>query len=240
MNVSPQVSQRLEQSSAEEVLTWAIQSFHPAIKLASSFGAEDMVLLDMLSKITPQPRVFMLDTGRLPQETYDLVDQVRARYGLAIEVYFPKAEAVEKMVLEHGLNLFYQSLELRKACCHVRKVEPLERALSDAKAWITGLRREQSATRAEIKKVEIDSTHGSILKVNPLVEWTSEQVWDYIHQNDVPYNTLHDRGFKSIGCAPCTRAVKPGEPERAGRWWWEDPRSKECGLHASPAALRRN
>lgn len=231
IEISPQMSQKLEESPADEVLRWALESFHPAIKLACSFGPEDMVLLDMICKITPQPRVFMLDTGRLPQETYDLVDQVRTRYGLNIEIYFPDTRAVEKMVDRHGMNLFYQSLELRKACCHVRKVEPLQRALADAKAWITGLRREQSTTRADVKKVEIDETHHSIFKVNPLVEWTSEQVWEYIKENTVPYNALHDQGFRSIGCAPCTRAVKPGEPERAGRWWWEDPQSKECGLH---------
>lgn len=219
--------------SAEEILAWAAEAFHPALKLACSFSAEDLVVLDMLSRIIDKPRVFMLDTGRLPQETYDLVDRVRARYGIELEVYFPDAGAVEEMVRNHGANLFYRSVKLRNLCCHVRKVEPLRRALADVKAWITGLRREQSPTRARLKKIEIDKSHGSITKVSPLADWTYEQVWQYVEENDLPYNPLYDRGYKSIGCAPCTRPVRPDEPERAGRWWWEAPEFKECGLHIS-------
>lgn len=221
----------LQGASAEEVLRWAVERFHPALKLACSFSAEDVVVLDMLVRIVPQPRVFMLDTGRLHQETYDLIDKVRARYGIEIEVCFPDFKAVERMVREHGVNLFYRSVELRRLCCHVRKVEPLRRALRGVGAWITGLRREQSPTRARLEKIEIDEAHGGIFKVNPLADWTREEVWRYVREHNLPYNALYDRGYKSIGCLPCTRPVQPHEPERAGRWWWESPETRECGLH---------
>lgn len=222
----------LESKSALEVLGWALARFHPRIALASSFGAEDVVIVDMLMRLDPRARVFSLDTGRLPAETYALADSIRERYGLAIEVYFPRADLVEAMVREHGVNLFYRSVEHRKRCCAVRKVEPLARALAGLDAWITGLRREQAATRAEVRKVEIDADHGGIVKLNPLADWSWEQVWAYIRAHDLPYNALHDRGYPSIGCAPCTRAVEPGEDQRAGRWWWEqDAAAKECGLH---------
>jgi phosphoadenosine phosphosulfate reductase len=217
--------------SAEEVLRQAVEMFYPDLKLACSFSAEDIVVLDMLARIVEVPRVFMLDTGRLPQETYDLVDRVRTRYGIEIEVYFPDSEAVEGMMREHGANLFYKSVELRKLCCHVRKVAPLDRALADVKAWITGLRREQSPTRARIQPLETDDSHGGIMKISPLVDWAYDDVWRYIREHHLPYNGLYDRGYKSIGCAPCTRPVCPDEPERAGRWWWESPDTKECGLH---------
>ncbi len=225
------IPSELEGAPAEEVLRWAVERFHPHIKLACSFSAEDLVVLDLLAQLVDKPQVFMLDTGRLHPETYDLVDRVRARYGIEIEVYFPEARAVERMVREHGVNLFYQSVELRKLCCQVRKVEPLRRALADTKAWVTGLRREQSPTRARLRKVEIDETHGGIVKVNPLADWAREEVWRYVKEHNLPYNALYDRGYKSIGCAPCTRPVGPDEPERAGRWWWESPETKECGLH---------
>lgn len=220
-----------EKKTAEEILAWAFKEFHPQIALASSFGAEDIVITDMMVKIVPKARVFTMDTGRLPQETYDLMDKVREKYKIQIETYFPDAAAVEKMVNAKGYNLFYQSVENRKECCGIRKVEPLKRALRGLKAWITGLRREQSLTRTSVAKVEIDDTHGGIHKINPLADWTRQQVWDYIKKNGVPYNKLHDKGYLSIGCEPCTRAVKPGEDERAGRWWWERPDQKECGLH---------
>ena len=174
-----------------------------------------------------------LDTGRLPQETYNIMDATRERYGAAIDVFFPQAEAVQAMVAEHGLNLFYQSVDFRKLCCGVRKMEPLRRALSGLDAWITGLRRDQSVTRTDVHKVEWD-TGNNLIKINPLVDWTHDDVWAYIRANNVPYNALHDRGYPSIGCAPCTRAIQPGEPERAGRWWWEHPETKECGLHVGP------
>ncbi|OLC15496.1 MAG: phosphoadenosine phosphosulfate reductase [Candidatus Rokubacteria bacterium 13_1_40CM_69_27] len=222
-----------ETKSAEALLAWALGEFHPRIALAASFGAEDVVLIDMLVKLDPRARVFTLDTGRLPAETYSLMETIRARYGLAIEVYFPQADAVEAMVREHGVNLFYTSIDSRKLCCGVRKVEPLSRALRGLDAWITGLRREQAVTRAQVRKVGVDAEHGGLIKLNPLADWTEDQVWAYIRAHTVPYNTLHDRGYPSIGCAPCTRAVAPGEDPRAGRWWWESADTKECGLHVT-------
>ena len=224
-------AQEFETKGAEEVLRWALQTYHPRIALASSFGAEDVVLIDMMVKINPNARIFTLDTGRLNQETYDVMDRIREKYRIKIEVMFPKSDAVEQMVRAKGMNLFYDSIENRKECCGVRKVEPLNRALRDLDAWITGLRRQQSVTRTQVSKVEIDEAHNKMVKVNPLTDWTGDQVWDYIKKNGVPYNKLHDMGYPSIGCAPCTRAVKPGEDERAGRWWWENPETKECGLH---------
>ncbi len=212
-----------------ELLRYALQEFHPKIKLASSFGAEDVVLIDAMHKINPEFKVFTLDTGRLPQETYDLMDVVRDKYGIKIEVYFPEKFAVETMVREHGFNLFRDSVEMRKLCCNIRKVEPLRRALSGADAWVTGLRREQSQNRAGVEKVEYDNQNG-VFKINPIAEWTNKDVWGYLLKNDVPYNKLHTLGYPSIGCLSCTRAVAPGEDERAGRWWWELG-SKECGIH---------
>jgi phosphoadenosine phosphosulfate reductase len=223
----------LESRSAQELLAWALREFHPRIALAASFGAEDVVLIDMLVQLDPRARVFTLDTGRLPAETYSLMEALRERYGLALEVFFPQAEAVEAMVREHGVNLFYASIEKRKLCCGVRKVDPLGRALGGLGAWITGLRREQAVTRAQVSKLEVDAEHGGLLKLNPLADWTWDQVWAYIRAHRVPYNALHDRGYPSIGCAPCTRAVAPDEDPRAGRWWWERPETKECGLHVT-------
>ncbi len=227
------IAKEMEEKSAEEVLRWALGRFR-SIALASSFGAEDVVIIDMLMKIDKNARVFTLDTGRLNQETYDVMDAIRERYGISIEVYFPDKEDVEKMVREHGMNLFYKSVEYRKLCCEVRKVKPLNRALSNLDAWITGLRREQTDTRSNIMKVEIDHAHNGIVKINPLADWTWSMVWDYIKKNNVPYNKLHDKGYPSIGCEPCTRAIREGEPFRAGRWWWEDRAHKECGLHFNP------
>ncbi len=190
-----------------------------------------MVLIDMLMAINREARVFTLDTGRLNQETYDVMDAVRKRYGTKVEVVFPDKAEVEKMVLEHGVNLFYKGKQNRFLCCDIRKVRPLRRYLSNLDGWITSIRRSQTESRAEAMKFEIDEINGGILKVNPLVDWTDEQVWDYIKEHKVPYNKLHDMGYPSIGCAPCTRAVKPGEDPRAGRWWWENDSDKECGLH---------
>ncbi|MCM8784927.1 MAG: phosphoadenylyl-sulfate reductase [Candidatus Omnitrophica bacterium] len=220
-----------ENKTAEEILKFALEKYQNRVALASSFGAEDVVLIDMILKINPNARIFTLDTGRLPQETYDVMDRIREKYKINIEVYFPDAKLVEEMVSNYGFNLFYKSVELRQLCCKVRKVEPLNRALKGLDAWICGLRREQSVTRTEIRKIEIDTAHNSILKINPLADWTEKQVWNYIKENNVPYNALHDKGYPSIGCAPCTRAIKPGEDIRAGRWWWEAPEKKECGLH---------
>ena len=230
-------SEELEPLSPEELLDWALKSFQPRIALASSFQAEESVLIDMMHRLRGADfRVFTLDTGRLNQETYDCMDALKERYGINIEVFFPDASRVESMVKEHGLNLFYKSVELRKSCCAVRKVEPLNRALRHLDAWMTGLRREQAVTRNGVQKVEIDRDHGNIVKINPLADWSYKQVWDYIAQREVPYNKLHDLGYPSIGCAPCTRAIKPWEDIRAGRWWWENPESKECGLHVSKGA----
>jgi phosphoadenosine phosphosulfate reductase len=225
---------RAEPMSAQDVVRLAVERFGRKVALSSSFGAEDMVLIDMLMKIDPTARIFTLDTGRLPQETYNVIDATRAKYGATIDAYFPQADAVQTMVGEHGMNLFYHSVENRKLCCGVRKMEPLRRALSGLDAWMTGLRREQSVTRTAVHKVEWDEGN-RLIKVNPLVDWTREDVWKYIREQNVPYNALHDRGYPSIGCGPCTRAVQPGEHERAGRWWWEHPETKECGLHVSHA-----
>lgn len=220
----------LESKNAQEILQWGLRTFSNKVSLASSFGAEDVVLIDMLTKIDPKPRIFTLDTGRISQETYDVMEAIREKYGINFEIFFPKTEAAEEMIEKHGPNLFYKSINLRKLCCQVRKIEPLSRALKELSAWITGLRREQSVTRSDVKKVEKDETNG-LIKINPLVDWSEEEVWNYIKKNNVPYNALHDKGYPSIGCEPCTRAVKPGEDLRAGRWWWELPEQKECGLH---------
>lgn len=227
-------SEALERLPAREILQWALETFQPRIALACSFQAEESVLIDMMHKLKgPNFRIFTLDTGRLNQETYNCMDAIRDRYGIPVEVFFPDAGKVEKMVRENGLNLFYKSVDARKMCCGIRKVEPLNRALKELGAWMTGLRREQAVTRASVQKVEIDRDHGGIAKINPLVDWSEKEVWDYIKENKVPYNKLHDMGYPSIGCAPCTRAIKPGEDIRAGRWWWENPETKECGLHVS-------
>ena len=225
------LSKNFENEKPQEMLRWALATFHPRLALSSSFSAEDVALIDMLSKINPKFRVFTLDTGRLDQETYNLIDKMRMRYNMEIEIYYPNTASVEKMVTEKGMNLFYESLPHRRLCCNVRKVEPLMRALEGLDAWITGLRREQSITRTELKKIEIDEAHGNMVKINPLADWSNEQVWDYVKKNNVPYNTLYEKGYTSIGCEPCTRPIKPGEDTRAGRWWWESPDKKECGLH---------
>lgn len=214
-----------------EILTWAIKNFHPRLALSCSFGnPEGLVLLDMMQRIEPAARVFTLDTGRMPQETYDLIDRVRDRYDLRVEAVCPDAQAVQAMVNEHGMNLFYESLEKRQLCCRLRKVEPNRRFLAGLDAYVTGLRREQNVTRESVGKIEIDPGHG-VVKVNPLADWSHDDVWSYVRANDVPTNRLHQAGYPTVGCAPCTRAVRPGEDPRAGRWWWENPDTKECGLH---------
>jgi phosphoadenosine phosphosulfate reductase len=226
-------SGQLESKSAQEIVRWSLETFGNKVALASSFSAEDVAIIDMMVKVNPKARVFTLDTGRLNQETYDVMDKIREKYGVAIEAMFPQRDAVEQMVKDKGLNLFYHSIDNRKLCCGIRKVEPLNRALATVDAWITGLRREQVVTRSAVKKVDIDADHGGIAKINPLADWTWQQTMDYVKQHGVPYNVLHDQGYPSIGCAPCTRAIKPGEDFRAGRWWWERPEQKECGLHVS-------
>jgi phosphoadenosine phosphosulfate reductase len=218
------------------ILTWAKGKFGDRLAIASSFGAEDMVVIDLMSRLG-EFRVFTLDTGRLHEETYALIAQSLKRYPqMKLRVMFPDRSAVEEMVATKGINLFYESVENRKACCHVRKIEPLSRALEGLEAWITGLRADQTPNRATMNFIESDRvplTKQPIVKINPLLNWTNEAVWSYIRENEVPYNALHDRGFPSIGCAPCTRAIEPGEDLRAGRWWWELD-NKECGLHVTP------
>jgi phosphoadenosine phosphosulfate reductase len=222
---------QLKGATPQSILTWALGNY-PKIALASSFGAEDVVLIDMIAKIRPDAHVFTLDTGRLNGETYEVISKVQQKYPqLQLQIMFPQAESVQQMVSEKGINLFYDSVENRKQCCYIRKVEPLGRATKDLDAWITGLRRDQTANRSEMEPVELDRDR-NIAKINPLIDWSNDQVWEYIHQNDVPYNALHDQNFPSIGCAPCTRAVQAGEDLRAGRWWWELS-NQECGLHVS-------
>jgi phosphoadenosine phosphosulfate reductase len=216
----------------QEVLKWSLDNLHPRIAMASSFGAEDVVVIDMIMRINPKARIFTLDTGRLNQKTYDVMDEIRQKYNVNIEVMFPDPNEVEQMVRVNGLNLFYHSIENRKLCCGIRKVHPLNRMLSTLDGWITGLRADQTEVRLKANRIEFDEQHNNIIKVNPIIEWTWEQTWDYIRKNNIPYNKLHDDGFPSIGCEPCTRAIKPGESLRAGRWWWESDFQKECGLHA--------
>ena len=215
------------------LLTAIATDFAPAV-FANSLGAEDMVLTDLIVREKLAIEIFSLDTGRLPGETYDLIGRLRRHYGLTLTLYYPQHELVEAYTRQHGINGFYESVELRKACCHTRKVEPLQRALAGKKAWVTGLRAEQATTRSGLALREFDATN-QLEKFNPLADWTEQEVWAYIRANDVPFNKLHDQGYPSIGCAPCTRAVAAGEHVRSGRWWWEDPTSKECGLHVSRA-----
>lgn len=217
--------------TAEDALQWASDNLHPNVAKASSFGAEDAVIMDMMVKINPKFRFFSLDTGRLPQETYDIMDIVRKRYNITIEVLFPDAKEVEEMVRSKGMNLFYESVENRKLCCEIRKVHPMNKFLKTLDGWITGLRKDQTEIRKDAKIIEIDELHGGILKINPIINWTWDDIWNYIKKNNIPYNSLIDKGFPSIGCEPCTRAIKPGEDLRAGRWWWEEGTHKECGLH---------
>lgn len=219
-----------EGKSAEEVLRRFIERFRGRIALASSMGAEDQILTHMISAIDPEVKIFTLDTGRLFYETYDLIEKTSLRYRTKIEVYFPDPEAVERMVREKGVNLFYSSVENRKECCRVRKLMPLKRAFKGLDVWICGLRRSQSTTRTDNRMVEWDEANG-LVKLNPLICWSEEQVWNFIKEHGIPYNPLHDKGYPSIGCQPCTRAIQPGEDIRAGRWWWENPETKECGLH---------
>ena len=214
-----------------EVLVSASRIFGNKLAFATSLGAEDQVLTDMISRFAPSLAIFTLDTGRLPQETYDLIEATRQKYRLKIEIISPDEAALDAMVTEHGPDLFYQTVELRQLCCGVRKVQPLQRKLKNLDAWICGLRQEQSVTRAELKIADWDEANG-LVKICPLANWSTEQVWDYLRQNQAPYNRLHGQGYPSIGCAPCTRAIKAGEDIRAGRWWWESPEHKECGLHA--------
>jgi len=232
---SPELTEALKASVNQKriqlasVLKQATSQF-PAITFANSFGAEDMVLTDVIVREQLPIEIFSLDTGRLPVETYELMAETESKYGIKLKVYFPKHEAVEDYVQTKGINAFYESIDLRKACCYMRKVEPLGRALGGKQAWITGMRAEQAVTRANLPVQEYDAGN-KLEKFNPLSDWTEQEVWAYIRIHEVPYNKLHDAFYPSIGCAPCTRAVAMGEDVRAGRWWWENPENKECGLH---------
>ena len=222
-----ELQEKIEQVVA--ILTETVHDFAP-VTFANSLGAEDMVLTDIINRHQLAIDMFSLDTGRLPQETYDLMQTVRERYKTPLRIYFPNVKQVEAYVAENGVNGFYESIELRKACCHIRKVEPLRRALYGKSAWVTGIRHEQAASRLSLKVSAYDMDN-RLQKVNPLLEWSNAEVWKYLKQNEVPYNKLHDKFYPSIGCAPCTRAITPGEDIRSGRWWWETPETKECGLH---------
>ena len=227
-----QLNEKWTSKSPEEVLGHFLEEYKGKIVFASSMGAEDQVLTKMIADTDRNCRIFTLDTGRLFQETYDLIQHTNEEYGLNIEVYFPDSGDTQDMVASKGVNLFYKSIENRKLCCDVRKNRSLERALSGMEMWITGLRKDQTVTRFFNNLVEWDDKHG-LMKLNPLIQWTEKQVWSYITENEIPYNVLHDKGFPSIGCRPCTRAIQPGEDTRAGRWWWENAEHKECGLHNS-------
>ena len=229
-------SEKFEGQSAEALLAWALDRFHPRIALSNSLQIEDMVVLDIAWRVQPRVRVFTLDTGRLHQETYDMMDLVRAHYGISLDVLFPDAAETEAMVRSKGLNLFYETVENRHACCGVRKVNPLRKYLGGLDAWVTGLRRDQWASRSDIKKVEVDAGNGGIVKLNPIADWTQEQLDEYTKVHNVPKHALYSKGFTSIGCLPCTRLTQPGENPRAGRWWWEQDLQKECGLHVASSA----
>jgi len=227
---------KLRGADPAAIVKWAVERFGARIAVSSSFSVEDCVIIDLVHKASGgNARVFALDTGRLHDETYLTAERVRMKYGVEIQWTFPKREAVEQLIRIKGLYSFRDSLDNRHECCGIRKVEPLGRALADLDAWFTGLRREQSVTRTDGAEVEVDAAHGGMTKVNPLIAWTMEQVRAYAKANAVPVHPLHDKGFPSIGCAPCTRAIQPGEHPRAGRWWWEDPENKECGLHLPPS-----
>ncbi len=220
----------LEDQSAEDVLEWAAAQFGSKAILASSLGAEDQVLTHMTAQFNIQLEIFTLDTGKLFSETYALLKRTEERYGITFKIYSPDATEVRNMLRTHGDTLFRRSIELRQLCCEIRKINPLKKALKNKSAWICGLRSDQSTTRQDLQSIEWDATN-KLIKINPLAAWTANDVWNYIKRNKIPYNPLHDRGFPSIGCACCTRAVAPGEEIRAGRWWWEQPEHKECGLH---------
>ncbi|TAM06952.1 MAG: phosphoadenylyl-sulfate reductase [Paraburkholderia sp.] len=225
--ITPELQAKIERLDA---LLDSIAARHANVKLASSLAAEDMLLTHAILSRGVKIGIFSLNTGRLHAETLGMIDRVRERYGYEIEQFHPQPDAVDEYVAKHGLNAFYESVELRKRCCEIRKVEPLNRALADVSAWVTGQRREQSVTRAELHEEEQDNARG-IAKFNPLADWSEAEVWAYVRAFDVPENPLHARGYPSIGCEPCTRAVRPGEDSRAGRWWWESRDTKECGLH---------
>ncbi len=221
---------KFEETPPQDVLSWFASEFKDKIAFSTSLGAEDQVITHILTGMNSVIKIFTLDTGRLFQETYDLLDITQKKYALPIEVYFPGTSRVEEMVKTKGINLFYESIENRRLCCHIRKIEPLHRALAGMEVWITGMRKEQSVTRSQAALVEWDPVY-QIIKLNPLIHWTDDMVWQYVKNQKIPVNDLHSKGYPSIGCLPCTRAIQPEEDVRSGRWWWELPEFKECGLH---------
>ena len=229
-----ELSIEFEGEEPQAVLEWGFGEFSPRIAISTAFQIDGVALIDMAYELDPEARVFSVDTGRLPAETYELIEQLRERYpGLRLELLSPNGDEVARMTTKHGPNLFYNDVDRRLLCCNIRKVRPLTKHLARLDAWITGLRRDQWASRTNIRKVEIDHDHGAIVKLNPLAEWTEEEVWDYVRERGVPYHPLYDQGYTSIGCAPCTRAIARGEASRAGRWWWETNAPKECGIHCA-------
>jgi phosphoadenosine phosphosulfate reductase len=218
-------------SDTEKILGRGLHKAGENVCLACSFSVEDLVLIDLLQKHAPRVSVFAIDTGRLHEETYEVAEALQHKYRLHIDWYLPHTETLQQLESEKGLFSFRESVENRHQCCHIRKVEPLSRALAGRAGWITGQRRAQSITRSRLEGIEIDDAHGGIVKINPLIDWSAEQIWSYANDYRLPVNKLHHRGYPSIGCAPCTRAIKEGEDARAGRWWWENPEHKECGLH---------
>ncbi len=220
-----------ESATAQDLLAWALPTFGDSLAISTSFQKEGMVVIDMAARINPRVRVFTIDTGRLPEETHQMMETVRQKYGIPVEIVFPEAAEVEHMIAAHGPNLFYRGVPLRRLCCHVRKVRPLERKLATLSAWVVGLRRSQTESRADIGKVE---SRDGVVKISPLADWSKQDVEDYIRRNGVPVHPLYAKGFPSIGCGPCTRAVFDCEDERAGRWWWEQDAEKECGIHITP------
>lgn len=226
-----QLNKQFENAKPEEIISYFLSEYKGKIALSSSLGAEDQILTHLVASIDKSCRIFTLDTGRLFPETYDLIERTNNKYKIKLEVFFPDYKEVEQMVNTKGINLFYESIENRKECCKIRKLQPLARAFAGLEVWICGLRREQSVTRADMQIVEWDKGN-NMLKINPLIAWSEQNVWDYIKENHVPYHALHDKNYPSIGCQPCTMSVKPGADVRSGRWWWENPEHKECGLHA--------
>jgi phosphoadenosine phosphosulfate reductase len=229
-NLIENLNKKFAGESAETVLKYFLSEYKGEIGLSSSLSYEDQILTHIICSIDKSAKIFTLDTGRFFPETYSLIDNTNMRYGIKIQVYFPDYQKVEQMVTKNGINLFYESVEKRHLCCQIRKIEPLKRALKGLKVWITGLRRSQSVTRKNMQLVEYDKDD-NIIKLNPLIDWSEEDVKNFVKENHVPYNKLHDKGFPSIGCQPCTRAVAEGEDIRSGRWWWENPEHRECGLH---------
>ena len=224
----------VESWTPQQVLAWTADNFGDRVALVTSFQVDGMVILDVARQLGLDLRVMTIDTGRLPEQTHELIDRVRDRYGIEVEVYHPDQEELARMTTSFGVNPFYKSVSLRMLCCEVRKVNPLNRVLSGLDAWITGVRRAHALSRLGAQKIEVDDQHGGIIKINPLADWTEDDVWAYIRERGVPYSKLYDKGYTSIGCAPCTRAIGSGEDSRAGRWWWERGVAKECGIHLSP------